>query len=244
MQDIIQAQKSGKLFLIPTYLSTDNTPDILAPIIHELIKNTKHYLVENARTSRRFISSLKLGVDIESLRIHKLDKNTGTKELYELLKPLKEGVDVGLMSEAGLPAIADPGQVAVSMAHQLKIPVVPLPGPSSIIQALIASGFDGQKFTFHGYLPIDKSKRKTTLLNIEKTVEKTGYTQIFMETPYRNNALIESLTGVLKRSTYLSIASGITSNSEFIYTALISKWKNEKVRIDKIPAIFSIGIPQ
>ncbi len=236
--------KAGKLFLIPTYLSADNTSDILAPMVTELIKHIKSYLVENARTSRRFISSLGLGIEIESLQLQVLNKETDTTELYNWLLPATQGIDMGLMSEAGLPAIADPGQMAVSMAHQLGISVVPLPGPSSIIQALIASGFDGQKFTFHGYLPIDKQKRRAAILNLEKEVQKTGYTQIFMETPYRNKALLESLKSTLRSNTYLSIASGITSKEEFIYTTSIEKWRKEKMDIEKIPAIFSIGIPQ
>ena len=234
--------KTGKLFLIPTYLSPDNTPDILAPTVQNLIQNIQYYLVENTRTSRRFISSLKLGIKIEALQFQHLDKNTDPSQIDQLLQPMIDGIDMGLMSEAGLPAIADPGQIAVSRAHQLGINVVPLPGPSSIIQALIASGFSGQQFTFHGYLPIDKQKRKSVILQLEREVEKTGYTQLFMETPYRNKSLLDTLTSVLRPGTYLSIATGITSKQERIHTATVDQWRKTNSPLEKIPAIFSLGI--
>ena len=230
----------GNLYLIPTYLSDSNEKSFLSPLVEEVVRNTKHYLVENVRTARRFISSLKAGIVIDELQFEILDKKTSWDELYQLFEPVREGKDIGLMSEAGLPCLADPGNLAVGLAHQTDIKVIPLPGSSSIQLALIASGFNGQLFTFNGYLPIDKNSRIRKVKELEKLASK-NHTQLFMETPYRNHQLLEDIIKTCNPNTLLSIASNITGTSESIITQSVQKWKNSDIQIHKIPAIFSFG---
>lgn len=233
--------KYGKLFLIPSYLDDTNSKSIIAPSIYEVIRNVEYYIVENVRTSRRYISSLNLGLVIEQLNFELLTKKSTSSDIGKLLEPVFNGFDVGVISEAGLPGIADPGKLAVEYAHKNGIQVIPLPGASSIILALVASGFNGQKFTFHGYLPIEKVAREQAIRILEKRALSTGETQVFMETPYRNNQLLESLTNVLKPDTKVSIASNITGTSEFIRTLTVANWKTLKPNIHKQPTIFSVG---
>ncbi len=230
-----------RLFLIPSYLSGDNTPAIIAPIVKEVIENTHYFLVENVRTARRFISSLQLGVDISLLDFKILDKQTNSSEVNTLLSPMNDGHDVGVISEAGLPGIADPGGLAVAAAHRAGHHVVPLPGPNSILLALISSGFNGQQFSFHGYLPIEKNERRHRILQLEKELAKTSYTQVFMETPYRNRNLMSDLLNTLHDNTCLCVAAGISSREEFIKTMSIADWRKSDPPIHKIPTIFSIG---
>lgn len=230
----------GKLFLIPSYLSSDNDATFIAPAVTEILKHTSHFLVENVRTSRRFISSLKAGVTIEDLAFTVLDKKSNWDAMYPLFQPARDGADMAIISEAGLPCLADPGNLAVSFAHQTGIQVVPLPGASSIQMALIASGFNGQQFTFHGYLPIDKQERQKKVRELEK-LSQTGYTQLFMETPYRNNQLVQDMLKTCRPDTLLSIAANISGSDEKILTQPISKWQKTDIQIHKIPAIFSFG---
>lgn len=231
----------GILYMIPTYLDEANDHSYIAPVVKEVISHTSHYLVENVRTARRYISSLKLGLDISTLQFEQLDKNVGSEQITQLCQPLKQGSDVGIISEAGLPGIADPGMLAVRYAHRYGYRVVPLPGPSSIIQALIASGFNGQTFAFHGYLPIDPKKRKDAIRNMHSTLSKTGQTQLFMETPYRNDKLFADLIHTLPGNTMLAVASGISGNQELIKTMTVGEWKQKVPQLHKIPTIFSIG---
>ena len=230
----------GKLFLIPTYLSSDNDASFISPMVSEVIRNTQHYFVENVRTTRRFISSLKTGVTIEDLDFHVLDKKSKWDEMYPLFEAARNGADMAVTSEAGVPCMADPGNLAVSFAHQTGIKVVPLPGTSSIQMALIASGFNGQQFTFHGYLPIDKNPRQKKIRELEK-LSQSGYTQLFMETPYRNMQLIKDILKNCRPDTLLSIAANISGNDEKILTQPVSKWQKTDIQIHKIPAIFSFG---
>ena len=230
----------GKLFLIPTYLSESNDASFVAPMVAEVIKNTGHYFVENVRTARRFIGSLKTGVVIDDLTFNLLDKLSNWDQMYPLFEPLRNGQDMAVMSEAGVPCLADPGNLAVSFAHQMNIQVVPLPGTSSIQMALIASGFNGQKFTFHGYLPIDKNPRLQKIKELEK-LSQSGYTQLFMETPYRNQHLLKDILKTCRPDTLLSIAADISGSNEQIMSQSIQKWKNTDIQIHKIPAIFSFG---
>lgn len=230
----------SKLFLIPTYLSDSNDATFISPMVGEVIKHTRHYFVENIRTARRFISSLKTGVVIEDLEFFVLDKKSNWDQMYELFEPIRRGQDMAVMSEAGVPCLADPGNLAVSFAHQTSIQVVPLPGTSSIQMALIASGFNGQRFTFHGYLPIDRKARQQKIKEIEK-LSATGYTQLFMETPFRNQQLLKDILSTCRPDTLLSIASDISGKREMILTQPIHKWKNTAIDIHKIPAIFSFG---
>ncbi|WP_421763731.1 SAM-dependent methyltransferase [Ekhidna sp.] len=230
----------GKLFLIPTYLSSDNDASFISPMVTEVLKNTKYYFVENVRTARRFISSLRAGITIEDLDFQVLDKKSNWDQMYPLFEPIRKGNDMAVISEAGVPCLADPGNLAVSFAHQTHIQVVPMPGTSSIQMALIASGFNGQKFTFHGYLPIDKSPRQQKIRELEK-LSQSGYTQLFMETPYRNQQLIKDILKICRPDTLLSISADISGANEKILTQPISKWQKTDIQIHKIPAIFSFG---
>ena len=231
----------GSLFLIPTYLSDSNEADFLAPMVLDVVKNTQHYLVENVRTARRFISSLKLGLDISSLQFEVLDKNSSPAQVSRRMEWISQGHDVGVISEAGLPGLADPGSLAVAHAHQNNMRVIPLPGPSSIQTAVIGSGFSGQQFTFHGYLPIQKNDRIKAIKKLEQDLRSTNYTQVFMETPFRNNQLMDDLQIHLSNNTLLSVSSDIFGQAELIKTLPISQWKKEKVDLHKIPTVYCIG---
>ncbi|MHA7131595.1 SAM-dependent methyltransferase [Algoriphagus namhaensis] len=228
----------GKLFLIPNVLAENTAQHIISPQIKEVISQTKIYLVENLRTTRRYISSLKLGVTIEELHMEILDKNTAPETINRLMQPLLNGADMGIISEAGCPGIADPGALAVAHAHTKGIQVVPLSGPSSMFMALMASGFSGQSFAFHGYLPIDKKERASALRKLEAESSKEQRAQIFMETPFRNNQLLEDLLSTLAPQTKLCIAKNITAADELILTKTIAEWKKLPIDLHKIPTVF------
>ena len=230
------------LVLIPAYLSPEANVDEIAPVIRDYIRSIDHYFVENEKTARRIIKFLCPEKVQAELKLYLLDKDTVVSELSDAQDLLKSGVDFGVLSEAGMPCIADPGHIIVRWAHQHQIKVLPLTGPSSILLTLISSGFIGQQFTFHGYLPIDKSQRRAQILQMESVVNKAGYTQIFMETPYRNNALIEDLVKILSPETSLCIAANLTHpKSESIMTLKVKEWRKKKVDFHKIPAVFAIG---
>jgi 16S rRNA (cytidine1402-2'-O)-methyltransferase len=231
-----------RLFLIPTYLDESNDTGFISPMIHDILRNTDYYLVENVRTARRFIGSLKLGIDISQLRFEELNKKSSAGDITRIMTELISLGDVGVMSEAGLPGLADPGNLAVSWAHKNSIQVVPLPGTSSIQMALVASGFNGQQFTFHGYLPIDKDEQAKKIKQLENEVGRTGYTQIFMETPFRNNQLLQSLMTHCSSRTLLSIAAGISGQNEIIATKTIGEWKSINPDLHKIPTVFCVGL--
>ncbi len=228
----------GVLYLIPTVLAPETSKQVLSPQIKEVITQTDHFFVENVRTARRFISELQTGKSIESLYFYTLDKDTSYAEIEKNFQPIVEGKDAGIISEAGCPGIADPGAVAVQIAHKLGIRVVPLVGPSSILLALMASGFSGQSFVFHGYLPIDKTERAKTIRQLEKDALHKDQTQVFMETPFRNNQLLEELLNTCNLQTPLCIASQITAPDEMIRTLRISDWKKQKPDLHKKPTIF------
>lgn len=230
--------KKGKLYLIPVIIAEDTADDIILPQVKEIVKNTNHFLVENIRTARRFISALKTGKVIEDIYFEVLDKKTDEAKIKSFLNPILSGNDMGIMSEAGCPGIADPGSKAVLLAHQLGIQVIPLVGPSSIFLALMASGFNGQKFKFHGYLPIDKGERVKAIKQLEKESQQQNQTQIFMDTPYRNNQLLEDLFKNCSKNTNLCIAKDITGADEFIKSKTIGMWKSSKPELHKIPVIF------
>ncbi|MBT0809876.1 SAM-dependent methyltransferase [Litoribacter ruber] len=238
------AKKKGTLYLIPSVLAEDTAGKVITPQVKELLPHIQHYAVENLRTARRYISSLRLGITIEDLQMDILDKKTKPHQLDQLLKPLMEGHDMGVVSEAGCPGIADPGAVAVDFAHRKGIKVVPLTGPSSMFLALMASGFSGQSFAFHGYLPIDKKAKIEAIKNLEQEALKLRRTQIFMETPFRNNALLEDLKTTLHPNTRLCIAKNITGSDEMIVTKTIAEWKKSKIELHKIPTVFLIGESQ
>jgi len=230
------------IFLIPAYLSENSPINYFAPIIKEYILRIDHYFVENEKTARKIIKFFAPEKKQSELNLFVLNKYSKISDLSDTLELVKYGKDFGILSEIGLPCIADPGNIVVDWAHRNNIRVIPINGPSSIILSLISSGFNGQEFTFNGYLPIDKSDRKKQILNLESLMQKTGYTQIFMETPYRNNQLFDDLCKILRNETKLCIATNITDEkSEFIKTFRISEWKKQKIDIHKMPTVFLIG---
>jgi 16S rRNA (cytidine1402-2'-O)-methyltransferase len=230
----------GKLFLIPNVLAENTAEHIISPQIREVISHTKVYLVENLRTARRYISSLKLGVNIEELHMEILDKDTAPETINRLMQPLLNGADVGIISEAGCPGIADPGALAVAHAHAKGIQVVPLSGPSSMFMALMASGFSGQSFAFHGYLPIDKKEKAAALRKLETESTREKRAQIFMETPFRNNQLLEDILSTLAPQTKLCIAKNLTASDEMVLTKTVDEWKKLPIDLHKIPTVFII----
>lgn len=234
------SQKKGKLYLIPTPLSENTLDKIITAELNHLVENLNVFLVENVRTARRFISSLKLGISIENLRFEQLDKNTSPAEVLKMCDPLLKGQDIGVMSEAGCPGIADPGNMAVNFAHAHDVEVTPLVGPSSIFMALMASGFNGQSFTFHGYLPIEKQKRQQKIRSLEKAIYKEHQTQIFIETPYRNEQMFIDLVKICKPYTRLCVARDITGSHELVITKSIKDWKKTSPALHKIPTVFLI----
>ncbi|WP_259015172.1 SAM-dependent methyltransferase [Emticicia fluvialis] len=226
------------IFLIPTILAPDTQTSVLAPQIVEVITKVDIFFAEDIRTARRFISSLKVGKVIEELTFHELNKDTPQDQTLAQLKKLK--ADAGIISEAGCPGIADPGAVAVGFAHQLGYKVRPLVGPSSILLALMASGFNGQSFTFHGYLPIEKAAKVKALKSLEQTAKNKRQTQIFMETPYRNNQMLDDVLQNMGAETLLCIAANITAEDELIRTLPVKEWKKQKPDLHKKPTIFLI----
>ena len=230
------------LFLIPAYLSEESPVEYFAPSIKEYILKTDYFFVENEKTARKVIKFFAPEKKQSELKLFLLDKYSESSDLKEAQKLMKSGQDFGLLSEAGLPCIADPGNLMVKWSHENNIKVIPINGPSSIILALISSGFNGQEFAFHGYLPIDREQKKKQILFLENQVQKSGYSQIFMETPYRNNQLLEDLIKFLNPNTKLCIAANINHpTEEFIKTLKISEWKNKKPELHKIPAVFVLG---
>lgn len=231
----------GRLFLIPTPIS-DNQPDLIINTqTKKIICGLKWFLCENIRTARRFISALQLGLDIGGLEFAELSKDTPANDIADFIARIQGGEGAGVMSEAGCPGIADPGARIVALAHQREIEVVPLAGPSSIFMALMSSGFSGQAFVFHGYLPIDKNAAKAKLQYMEREANSSGATQIFMETPYRNNQLLGTILSVCRPSTHLGIAADLTGAGEFVKTKSVSAWLKAKPDLHKKPCIFLMG---
>lgn len=228
----------GQLYLIPTILGKGTEETTLPSTILKSIKEIDIFIVENLRTARRFIKNIYREKDIDATTFYSYGKHDTLSLEKDFLPHILSGKNVGLLSESGLPCIADPGSKIVEYAHNFQINVVPFVGPSSILLALMASGMNGQNFAFTGYLPIDKSDRTRALRRLESLTKKTGQTQIFMETPYRNHQLFDAIIKVCSNNTKLCIASDITLPSENIKTKTIEEWKQEKININKKPAIF------
>ena len=231
----------GKLYLIPTILSDDSQEAVLPSIISNHIKEINIFIVENLRTARRHIKKIDHEKDIDNTTFYSYGKHDTLSLEEDLLPHILNGENVGLLSEAGMPCIADPGSKIVEHAHSFQIEVIPLVGPSSILLALMASGMSGQNFAFTGYLPIEKKERRSTIKQLELLAKKTGQTQIFMETPYRNHQLLDALKAQCHNKTKLCIAANITSPNEFIQTKTIEEWKHTKVDIHKQPTIFILS---
>jgi len=232
--------RKGKLYLIPTTLGDGTEEKTLPSSVLNAIKNIDIFIVENIRTSRRFIKKMYKEKDIDNTIFFSYGKHDKLDLQEDFLPHIYSGKDVGVISEAGVPCVADPGSKIVDFAHQFQVEVVPIVGPSSILLALMASGFNGQNFAFTGYLPIDKLERKKTLIGLEILSRKTNQTQIFMETPYRNVQMFEAILQTSSKLTKLCIASNISLNDEKIITKTIGEWKLEKPNIHKKPTIFLI----
>lgn len=231
----------GKLYLIPTTLGETEPLEVMPISVKKVIEQIDNYIVENEKSARRFIKKISPVKPQSSLVILTLDKYSDELETQNYLDACFQGVSIGLLSDAGLPAIADPGATVVKQAHQKGIQVVPLVGPSSIIMAMMASGMNGQCFAFNGYLPIEKNERRKSIRNLEQLSVVKNQSQIFIETPYRNEKMLEDLFATLSLNTRLCIACDITLSSEFIKTLTVEEWKKTpKISLHKRPAIFII----
>ncbi len=233
-------QPKGKLYLIPTTLGDNNPMDVLPLTVQRAIELMNTFIVENEKDARRFIKSICPEKIQANLKLTSLNKRTEKSEHFAMIKPCLEGENIGLMSDAGCPGVADPGAVIVKLAHENGIQVIPLVGPSSILLAVMASGMNGQSFAFNGYLPIDKDEKKAMLKNLEKLSADKNQSQLFIETPYRNNKMLEDLLQDLQTSTSICIAADITLPTEYIKTFRVAEWKKIKVDLHNRPCIFII----
>lgn len=230
----------GKLYLIPTTLGDNKPLEVLPITVKNIIEKTDTFIVENEKTARRFIKKICPEKSQTTLKLSVLNKHTENSELPSFLQPCIDGADVGLLSEAGCPGVADPGADIVKIAHQKNIKVVPLVGPSSILMAIMSSGMNGQSFTFNGYLPIDKAERKNEIKRLERLSFEHNQSQIFIETPYRNNKMLEDLINYLDNNTEVCVACDITLPTEYIKTKTVSEWKKNMVDLHKRPTIFIV----
>ncbi|MCG2461089.1 SAM-dependent methyltransferase [Flavobacteriaceae bacterium F89] len=228
----------GRLFLIPTTLGDNEPLEVLPISIKRVIEQIDYYIVENEKTARRFIKKINSKKSQPGLHMELLNKFTEPEVISTFLDPCLNGLNVGIISEAGCPGIADPGAEVVKIAHEKKIRVVPMVGPSSIVLAMMASGLNGQNFAFNGYLPIDSKERKSAIKKFEKVSRDLGQSQLFIETPYRNDKLLEELLKTLSNQTMLCIASDITLPTEYISTKPVVEWRKESVNLHKRPTLF------
>ncbi|MGY5350951.1 SAM-dependent methyltransferase [Wenyingzhuangia sp. IMCC45533] len=230
----------GNLYLIPTTLG-DNEPLEVMPIsVKSVVESLTYFIVENEKSARRFIKKITPSKSQPNLKLKLIDKYVDPVEVNTYLDICMEGTSVGLLSEAGVPAVADPGSDVVALAHKKGIRVVPLVGPSSILMAMMASGMNGQSFAFNGYLPIEKNERKREIKRLEKVSREHNQSQLFIETPYRNIKMLEDLKSTLSANTKLCIAANITMSNEYIRTYTVAEWKNQQPELHKIPAIFIV----
>jgi 16S rRNA (cytidine1402-2'-O)-methyltransferase len=231
----------GKLFLIPNTLGGETTHGIIPVGVAEIVKNIRYFAVEEVKSARRLLRKLDREFPINDSTFYILNKKTPSEELYSMLRPMKEGFDIGIISEAGCPGIADPGANLVSLAHQKGFTVAPTVGPSSILLALIGSGFNGQEFSFNGYLPKERKDRIKKLRDFEHYVRRTGSTQIFMDTPFRNMHVLDDMLNSLSDDVQVCIASNLTMPDESIKTMSVAKWRDNAYDLGKIPTLFLIG---
>lgn len=232
------------IYMIPVPISDEAWQRSLPVWNVDVIKSIKHFIVENVRTSRRFLKRVDHAIDISSLTFNELNQHTEENEISSYLSPLRNGEAIGIMSEAGCPGVADPGAKVVRIAQEEGYKVIPLVGPSSILLSLMASGLNGQKFSFHGYLPVENSERGKAIKNLENQSRRDDMTQIFIETPYRNQKMMDSLLQNLANDTLLCVAADVTSPQEKILTRSVKEWKNIKMELEKVPTIFLFYSPQ
>lgn len=232
--------KKGNLYLIPTLLGDSQPEQVLPSNLKGIVLGIKHFVVEDLRSARRFLKKIDRSIDIDTLQFSLLNEHTKAEDIPEMITPLLEGHTLGILSEAGTPCVADPGALLVAIAHKKGIKVIPITGPNSIILALMASGFNGQNFTFHGYLPIEERPRNTAIKQMESSAYRNDQTQIFIETPYRNLKLFEALLHTCGPGTLLCVAANLTTPTEMVRTLSISDWKKNPPAIHKQPAVFLI----
>ena len=228
----------GKVYLIPSVIADATQSAVIPPSVRNILPSVSYFLVENVRTARRFLSSLKVYESIEPLVFEVLDKDTDPTTLPELFRPVSEGKDVGVISEAGCPGVADPGALAVEYAHRNDFTVVPLVGPSSLLLSLMASGLNGQRFAFQGYLPVESKDLISGIKEFERESKQKRQTQIFIETPYRNNQLMSALLKTLHEETNLTVALDLTGEKQLVKTYSVGKWKTMSPQFPKLPAVF------
>ncbi|MCQ2350418.1 MAG: SAM-dependent methyltransferase [Paludibacteraceae bacterium] len=226
------------LFLIPNTLGECRLDNVMPAGNADVIRSVKHFIVEDVRTARRFLKLVDRSIDIDSLTFYELNQHTDANSVASYLEPMEGGFDMGVISEAGCPAVADPGADVVAIAQKRGYKVVPLVGPSSILLSVMASGFNGQSFAFLGYLPIDTAERQKAVKKMESRIYSENQTQIFIETPYRNAKLVEQLLSWCQPSTKLCIAYGITTPNESIHTHTIAEWRKCVPQLEKVPCIF------
>ena len=229
---------NGKLYLIPTPLGEGDPAQVLPVSVLEIIPTLTCFVVEEVRTARRFLSAAGLKGHIQDLEFHELNEHTDPRQVEELARLFADDRNVGLLSEAGLPAVADPGALLVALCHRQGIEVVPLVGPSSLMMALMASGLNGQSFAFVGYIPAKTEERRAALRNLEKRSASARQSQILIETPYRNDSLMADMLGCLAGSTRLCVAANLTCPDQFICTRTVAQWKQHPVTIGKRPCVF------
>lgn len=228
----------ASLYLIPVTMGETSIEQVLPSYNREIILGIKHFIVENIRSARRFLKKTEHSINIDELTFYELNKHTKPEDLETYLLPLSKGLSVGVISEAGCPAIADPGADVVAIAQRKNYKVVPLVGPSSILMSLMASGFNGQSFAFLGYLPIEGADRTKAMKQMEQRIYTEHQTQIFIETPYRNTKLVDEIIRTCRPSTMLCIAMNITCEDEFIKTLSVKDWKKHLPNMDKKTCIF------
>jgi len=232
---------AGTLFLIPNVIDEQALEASIPTYVQQLTLNLTHFIVENEKVSRRFLKKINRLKNIDDCHFYNMGKHSDPIKFPSYIKYLEEGYDIGLISDAGCPAIADPGYEIVRLAHKKNINVVPLVGPSSILLALMASGMNGQSFAFHGYLPHDKTERDKKIRAMEKAILSDGSTQIFMDTPFRNNKLIEEIIKKCNRDLRLSVGAELTGSNQKILCKTISEWRNIKFDFHKVPAMLCLG---
>ena len=226
------------LYLLPVTLGDTELNTVLPAYNIEIIQGIKHFIVEDVRSARRFLKKVDREFDIDSLSFYPLNKHTSAEDISGYLKPLLAGQSMGVISEAGCPAVADPGADVVAIAQRKNLKVVPLVGPSSIILSVMGSGFNGQSFAFHGYLPIEPGERVKRIKQLEQRIYSENQTQLFIETPYRNHKMVDDLLQNCRPQTKLCIAANLTCEGEYIKTRAISEWKGKVTDLSKIPCIF------
>lgn len=230
----------GNLYLIPCTLGDTAPLEVLPLLVKKAVEEIDYYIVEHEKDARSFIKSIVPRKSQPDLQFSIINKFTDNAEIPNMLQPCLNGLDIGVISDAGCPGIADPGANVVAQAHRLGIKVIPLVGPSSILLAMMASGFNGQNFAFNGYLPIDKRERRVEIKRLERLSSDSNQSQLFIETPYRNNQMLESLVSVLQPQTNLCVACDITLPTEYILTQTATEWAHTRVDLNKRPTLFII----